>query len=98
MEKLVIEQLNKTFTAPDGTVFHALLDINLTIQDRDFAVIVGPSGCGKSTLLNIVGGLETATTGSILVDGKAVTDAGADRGMVFQNYSLFPWLSVRENP
>lgn len=97
MEKLVIEQLNKTFTAPDGTVFHALLDINLTIQDRDFAVIVGPSGCGKSTLLNIVGGLETATTGSILVDGKAVTDAGADRGMVFQNYSLFPWLSVREN-
>ena len=97
MEKLVIKGLNKTFTAPDGTSFHALLDIDLTLWDRDFAVIVGPSGCGKSTLLNIVGGLETATSGEVLVDGKEVDGPGADRGMVFQNYSLFPWLTVREN-
>lgn len=97
MEKLIVEKLNKTFQAPDGTSFYALQDIDITIRDRDFGVIVGPSGCGKSTLLNIIGGLETATTGSILVDGKKVTGPGADRGMVFQNYSLFPWLTVREN-
>ena len=97
MEKLLIQGLKKTFAAPDGTPFHALLDIDLTIRDRDLAVIVGPSGCGKSTLLNIVGGLETAASGDVLVDGRAVTGPGADRGMVFQNDSLVPWLTVREN-
>lgn len=97
MEKLCIKNLNKVFTNHDGNTVHALQDINLTIKEKEFAVIVGPSGCGKSTLLNIVGGLEHATDGTIKVDGIEVLEPGADRGMVFQSYSLFPWLTVKEN-
>lgn len=75
----------------------ALDGIDLTVEDGEFVVIVGPSGCGKSTLLNIAGGLEKATSGTVLSEGKPVTGPGADRGMVFQGYSLFPWLTVRKN-
>ena len=71
--------------------------VDLTVSDGEFVVIVGPSGCGKSTLLNIAGGLETASSGTVMAGGKPVTGPGADRGMVFQGYSLFPWLSVRKN-
>jgi len=97
VDKLCIKNLNKTFTNPNGNIVHALKDINLTIKEKEFAVIVGPSGCGKSTLLNIVGGLEHATNGIVQVEGVNVIEPGADRGMVFQNYSLFPWLTVKEN-
>lgn len=97
MDKLLVKNLNKTFTNPNGSEVHALKDINLTVKEKEFAVIVGPSGCGKSTLLNIVGGLEHATDGNVQVDGIEVTEPGADRGMVFQGYSLFPWLTVKEN-
>ena len=76
---------------------NALKNICLSVECNEFAVIVGPSGCGKSTLLNIIGGLEQATAGQILVDGQEVHTAGADRGMVFQGYSLFPWLNVKDN-
>lgn len=75
----------------------ALDGIDLTVSSGEFVVIVGPSGCGKSTLLNIAGGLEKATSGTVRVGGKMVTGPGADRGMVFQGYSLFPWLTVRKN-
>jgi NitT/TauT family transport system ATP-binding protein len=67
------------------------------VQDNDFICILGPSGCGKSTLLRIVAGLDRPTTGRVLLDGQAVERAGPDRGMVFQSYTLFPWLSVKEN-
>jgi ABC-type nitrate/sulfonate/bicarbonate transport system ATPase subunit len=75
----------------------ALEDVSLEIPDGHFACLVGPSGCGKSTLLRIMGGLLRATEGVVLVGGRPVERPGADRGMVFQSYTLFPWLKVREN-
>ena len=96
MSKLKVENIEKTFTDGKNTV-RALEDISFTIEQGEFVVIVGPSGCGKTTLLNIIGGLDTASSGTIEVDGKPVTKPGGDRGMVFQGYSLFPWLSVIKN-
>ena len=71
--------------------------MNLEVKEGEFVMIVGPSGCGKTTLINILGGLNTATSGEVLLDGKPVQGPGADRGMVFQGYSLFPWLTVQKN-
>ena len=79
------------------TQVRALERVSITVPDGQFACIVGPSGCGKSTLLMVAAGLIEPTEGEVLVDGKAATQPGADRGMVFQSYSLFPWLSVRRN-
>jgi NitT/TauT family transport system ATP-binding protein len=75
----------------------ALERISLTVPDGQFACIVGPSGCGKSTLLMVAAGLTEPSEGEVLVDGRPATEPGADRGMVFQSYSLYPWLSVRRN-
>lgn len=95
--KLSINKLNKIFQNSRQDEISVLSDIDLLVEEKEFAVIVGPSGCGKSTLLNIVGGLEVATSGTVMVDNKKVEGPGADRGMVFQGYSLFPWLSVQKN-
>jgi ABC-type nitrate/sulfonate/bicarbonate transport system ATPase subunit len=98
MSKLVIEGVGRTFAGVRGgapTV--ALLPVSLSVADNDFISILGPSGCGKSTLLRIVAGLDTPTTGQVLLDRTNVTGPGADRGMVFQSYTLFPWLTVRQN-
>ncbi|UGV28409.1 ABC transporter ATP-binding protein [Rhodopseudomonas boonkerdii] len=98
MSKLVIENVSRVFPAVrGGTPTRALEPTNLTVADNDFVTILGPSGCGKSTLLRMIAGLDTPTTGRILLDGKAITGPGADRGMVFQSYTLFPWLTVAEN-
>jgi NitT/TauT family transport system ATP-binding protein len=75
----------------------ALNDVNLGIADNEFVTLVGASGCGKSTLLRTLAGLETHSKGDVLVDGKAITGPGQDRAMVFQHYSLYPWLRVSEN-
>ncbi|MDN3920828.1 ABC transporter ATP-binding protein [Roseateles violae] len=75
----------------------ALQATDLEVGENDFVTILGPSGCGKSTLLRIVAGLDRPSEGQILLDGKAVTGPGADRGMVFQSYTLFPWLNVLDN-
>jgi NitT/TauT family transport system ATP-binding protein len=84
------------FPTSHGEV-RALEKISLTVPDGQFACIVGPSGCGKSTLLNVAAGLVTPTEGDVLVDGKPTDSPGPDRGMVFQSYSLYPWLSVQRN-
>lgn len=93
MSILDITRVSKTF--PGGTV--ALQATDLAVQENDFITILGPSGCGKSTLLRMVAGLDTPTSGSIELDGRPVMGPGADRGMVFQSYTLFPWLTVLQN-
>lgn len=98
MSKLLIDQVGKVFPARGkGQPTRALMPTSLSVADNDFITILGPSGCGKSTLLRIIGGLETASEGKILLDGAPVTGPGADRGFVFQSYTLFPWLSVVQN-
>ena len=94
--KLEIRNIVKVFTTGKLSKT-AVDDVSLKLAPNEFSCIVGPSGCGKSTLLNIAAGLTKATSGTILVDGIPVPGPGADRGMVFQNYTLFPWLSVAEN-
>ena len=93
MTILNIAQLSKTFAG--GTV--ALQATDLRVAENDFITILGPSGCGKSTLLRMVAGLDQPSSGSITLDGKPVSGPGADRGMVFQSYTLFPWLTVLQN-
>ncbi|KAB7742735.1 ATP-binding cassette domain-containing protein [Parvibaculum sedimenti] len=93
---LKVKSLGKTFeTQKRETV--ALKDINFETYRREFLCIVGPSGCGKSTLIRILAGLETQTSGEVLLQGKPVRGPGRDRGMVFQGYTLFPWLTVKRN-
>ena len=94
--KLSVRNLTRTYEETNEPV-EALRDVNLEVAESEFVMIVGPSGCGKTTLINIIGGLDHATQGEVLLDGRAVSGPGADRGMVFQGYSLFPWLTVRKN-
>ena len=95
---LRIEAVSRVFPGVQGGApTRALERTDLEVQDNDFICILGPSGCGKSTLLRIVAGLDRPTTGRVLLDGQAVERAGPDRGMVFQSYTLFPWLTVKEN-
>jgi NitT/TauT family transport system ATP-binding protein len=98
VSKLLIENLSRVFPpVRGGQPTRALEPTNISIGDNDFVTILGPSGCGKSTLLRLVAGLDTPTAGRILLDGRAVHHPGPDRGMVFQSYTLFPWLTVAEN-
>lgn len=98
MTKLSIESVGREFPASrGGTPTRALTPVSLSIDDNDFITILGPSGCGKSTLLRIVAGLDRPTEGRVLLDGKAVTGPSAERGVVFQSYTLFPWLTIEEN-
>ena len=98
MAEIKIEEISLTFQeALSGEARIILDNINCVISDGEFVCVTGPSGCGKSTLLNVVGGLITANYGRIVVGGREVSSPGPDRGMVFQNYSLYPWLTVRQN-
>ena len=94
--KLQVKNLSRIYEGNNGPVV-ALQDVNLEVEESEFVMIVGPSGCGKTTLINIIGGLDVATSGEVLLDGTPVSAPGADRGMVFQGYSLFPWLNVQKN-
>lgn len=93
---LELNSLCKQYPSKDGPLT-VLEPTSLTVGVTELVSIVGPSGCGKSTLLHIVGGLVPPTSGSVLLDGREVFEAGAERGMVFQAYTLFPWLTVRQN-
>jgi len=95
--KLQVVDLSKSFQTQRGKSLNVLADINLQLCSGEFVCLVGTSGCGKSTLLNIVAGLEQPSSGQILVDGVEVLGPGSDRGMVFQSYTLYPWLTVAEN-
>ncbi len=94
---LQLEGINKVFKLPSGGEFVALKDINLDIYKNEVVAIIGHSGCGTSTILNIVAGLYEQSSGNIILDNKEITGPGPDRGVVFQNHSLLPWLSVFQN-
>src|SRR4051812_30682381 len=97
-EILVGSHVGKTFVDSDsGDEVEAFRDVSLTVNRREFVCLVGPSGCGKSTLLRIIAGLERPTSGEVLVAGQRVAGPGADRGMVFQEYALFPWKTTQAN-
>ncbi len=93
---LEVSQLHKQFQTQKSTIV-ALKDINLHIEEGEFVCAVGASGSGKSTLLRLIAGLEQPTAGEIRVDGVRVIGPGSDRGMVFQNYSLYPWMTIADN-
>jgi NitT/TauT family transport system ATP-binding protein len=93
---IVVSQVNKVFQTAEREVV-ALKDINLEIPQGQFVCLLGPSGCGKSTLLNAVAGFAPPSSGTITADGKLVTAPGPERGMVFQEYALFPWMTVADN-
>jgi len=96
MSKITVTRVGKCFHTRNHRV-QALQDIDLEVGDNEFVALVGASGCGKSTLLRIIGGLETQSGGEIHLDGNAISGPGKERAMVFQDYSLYPWLSVMEN-
>jgi NitT/TauT family transport system ATP-binding protein len=96
--KLAIEHISKSFTEKKGgKVTHALQDINLEVEAGEFVTIIGPSGCGKTTLLKIVAGLDIASEGAVYLDDRKVTGPGPERGLVFQDFALFPWRDVTGN-
>lgn len=94
--KITFRDVVKTFPLK-GAAFTALDGVNLDIADQEFVTVVGPSGCGKSTLMSMAAGLQEPDSGSVLVDGTPVSGPGPDRGVIFQQYALFPWLTVRQN-
>ena len=103
-DKILFRNVTKTFKVRDTekgkgalTEFTAVKDLNFSVKDGEFLTLVGPSGCGKSTLLDLLAGLTKPTSGRILIDGKEITGPGLDRGIVFQQYALFPWKTARGN-
>jgi NitT/TauT family transport system ATP-binding protein len=96
MSDIEFTSISKSFPRGSST-FTALADVSLTIPDKEFVAIVGPSGCGKTTLLRMVAGLEVPSSGMVRVGGRPVNGPGADRAVVFQQFALFPWKTVREN-
>jgi NitT/TauT family transport system ATP-binding protein len=104
--KISLRNVSKSFYSPTGQKIQAIHDINFDVEDAfapdgrdigEFRVLLGPSGCGKSTILRLIAGLDQPDSGEILVGGKRVTEPGRDRGMVFQKYTSFPWLTIENN-
>jgi NitT/TauT family transport system ATP-binding protein len=97
MPEIVVVDVHKRYRRRGAEDVYAIGGLSLTVSSGEFVAIVGPSGCGKSTLLKIIAGLEVADSGTVLVDGSPVTGPSADRGLLFQEYALFPWKTVAEN-
>jgi NitT/TauT family transport system ATP-binding protein len=95
--KVCLKNISKTFTPRKKEEVHALQNVSLDIYEGEFLCIIGPSGCGKSTLLYTIAGFEEASAGDVYLDGHKVAKPGPERGLVFQEYALFPWLSVQKN-
>ncbi|TRY18221.1 ABC transporter ATP-binding protein [Tessaracoccus rhinocerotis] len=95
-DKIVFDRVTATFEV-NGQPFHAVKDLSLTIADNEFVTVVGPSGCGKSTIMNMAAGLLIPSGGEVRVDDRPVKGPGPERGVIFQQYALFPWLTVRQN-
>jgi len=95
--KLVIERVGKRFDTYGHGSTVAIEDLSLDVRQGEFLAIVGPSGCGKTTVLNMLAGLETPTTGSVAIDGRPITGPAPERGVMFQDYALFPWQTVEGN-
>ncbi|WP_312199014.1 ABC transporter ATP-binding protein [Anaerospora hongkongensis] len=95
-DKLIIDNVSKVFS-DKGQQVTALQNTSFTVAQNEFITILGPSGCGKSTILKIIAGLEEPSSGKVLLDGREIKGPGSDRGMVFQSYTLFPWLTVQQN-
>src|SRR2546430_12908566 len=104
--KISLRKVSRSFLSPQGETIRALYDVNFEVENAyasdgrdlgEFRVLLGPSGCGKSTVLRIIAGLDQPDSGEVLVNGKPVTGPGRDRGMVFQKYTSFPWLTVADN-
>lgn len=96
VDKLIIDNVSKVFS-DKGQQVTALQNTSFTVSQNEFITILGPSGCGKSTILKIIAGLEEPSSGKVLLDGREIKGPGSDRGMVFQSYTLFPWLTVQQN-
>lgn len=94
--KIIAEHIDKIYKSGKKEI-KAIDDVTIDIQDNDFVCIVGPSGCGKSTILHMLAGLDFPTEGQIIMNDRRITGPGPDRGMVFQSYTLFPWMSVEDN-
>lgn len=97
MGDLVIRNLCQTFLRDDGTTLSAIEGVDLTVREEEFVCVLGPSGCGKTTLLRMIAGLDAATSGEILLDGEHISGPNPKIGIVFQEYSLFPWRTVIDN-
>ncbi|SCM76078.1 putative enzyme [uncultured Pleomorphomonas sp.] len=95
--KISFRNVTKTYAVAGQAPFNAIEDFNLDVADGEFVTVVGPSGCGKSTALNVAAGLVRPSSGGITVDGARVEGPGPERGVIFQQYALFPWLTVRQN-
>jgi len=95
--KISFRSVTKTYAVGGQAPFNAIEDFNLDISDGEFVTVVGPSGCGKSTALNVAAGLVTPSSGRVTVDGARVEGPGPERGVIFQQYALFTWLTVRQN-
>jgi len=95
--KVEARNVGRVFKMRHGQEVIALQEFNLTVRENEFVSIIAPSGCGKSSFFQMVAGLDFPDSGEILVDGALVNSPGADRGMVFQGYTLFPWLTVEDN-
>jgi NitT/TauT family transport system ATP-binding protein len=95
--RITFDKVSVRFDTPAGGYMHVVDDVSYQIHDREFVSVIGPSGCGKTTMMNIVAGFMKPSSGTVMLDGKPISGPGSDRGVIFQEYGVFPWLSVKDN-